>query len=33
MPIIRSLETAVAAFGLSLERGGKSIVAVRTDHD
>jgi hypothetical protein len=33
MPIIRSLETAVAAFGLPLERGGSCIVAVRTDHE
>ena len=40
MPIIRSLSTAVAAYGLPLERGGSSAVgrgrsvrAVRTDHD
>jgi hypothetical protein len=26
MPIIRSLSTAVAAFGLPLERGGSSVV-------
>jgi hypothetical protein len=37
MPIIRSLSTAVAAFGLPLERGGSSVVGRRrygrTDHD
>jgi hypothetical protein len=37
MPIIRSLSTAVAASGLSLERGGSSVVgrgvSGRTDHD
>ena len=37
MPIIRSLQTAVAAFGLPLERGGSSVVgrgrSGRTDHD
>jgi hypothetical protein len=26
MPIIRSLQTAVASFGLPLERGGSSVV-------
>ena len=26
MPIIRSLKTAVAAFGLPLERGGSSVI-------
>ena len=37
MPIIMSLSTAVAASGLSLERGGCSVVgrgqSGRTDHD
>jgi len=37
MPIIRSLSTAVAAYGLSLESGGSSVVgrgrSGRTDHD
>jgi len=32
MPIIRSLQTAVAATGLPLECGGSSVVG-RTDHD
>jgi hypothetical protein len=37
MPIIRSLPTAVAAFGLPLERGGNSAVgrgrSEQSDHD
>jgi hypothetical protein len=37
MPIIRSLSTAVAASGLSLERGGNNVVGRgrlgRTHHD
>jgi hypothetical protein len=37
MPIISSLQTAVAASGLPLERGGNSVVgrgrSDRTDHD
>jgi len=34
MPIIRSLSTAVAAFGLPLDWGGSSVVGrVRTDHN
>jgi len=34
MPIIRSLSTAVAASGFSLERGGSSAVGHgRSDHD
>jgi len=34
VPIIRSLSTAVADSGLSLERGGSSVVGRgRSDHD
>jgi hypothetical protein len=34
MPIIRSLSTAAAAFGLPLESGGSSVGARgRSDHD
>jgi hypothetical protein len=34
LPIIRSLQTAVAASGLPLERGGSSVVGrARPDHD
>jgi hypothetical protein len=37
MPNIRSLSTAVAAFGLPLKRGGSGVVgrgrSDRTDHD
>jgi hypothetical protein len=37
MPIIRNLSTALAASGLSLERGGSCVVdrgwSGRTDHD
>jgi len=33
MPIIRSLETAVAASGLPLERGGSSAVGPTTTND
>jgi hypothetical protein len=37
MPIIKNLSTAVAAFGLPLERGSSCVVgrgrAGRTDHD
>jgi hypothetical protein len=30
MPIIRNLSTAVAAFGLPLERGGSSVVGKKS---
>ena len=34
MPIIRSLSTAIAAYGLPLERGGSSVDGHgRSDHD